>query len=435
MRKRGRLYQNLLYQPIFDIKTYLRKVISVERQNLVGCWLQKESSGSISYDHSGNQYNGAYAGGLRLGQSGVPGMGCTSALFAEATANLLVNPRGGGALFGVADYDWSTTTVIEDNDFELGTAFSCVVDGAAGNNNMLTILTSGANFAVGQDYTVKVDIKFMGDAIGQNFNFFLYASTGGVAETILSLGDETTTGEVQTFYASGQIANADNTVMLLFLQMRDNTIGDQMRVSMCQVENKAYATPYCDGSLGTGFTWTGTPHASTSTRVATYNKIQSAGVVADFDGHEGTVFSWSKVANGAWTDAQHRRMNLFFVDANNFISTIKWNIDNRVDFYYSAGGLPIVRTKLDATDENFACWASSWSKSANGGAGEFIAYYNGEAVSTPLAMPNNFVGALTKSLIGSWQPEPSQNWSGWMGPTLLYNKALLPAQIAYLSTP
>lgn len=84
MRKRRRLYQNLLYQPdIFNIKTYLKKVLSVERQNLIGCWLQKEGSGSISYDYSGNQYDGVYTG-VTLGQPGVPGMGYMSPFYGGA---------------------------------------------------------------------------------------------------------------------------------------------------------------------------------------------------------------------------------------------------------------------------------------------------------------------------------------------------------------
>jgi hypothetical protein len=36
-----------------------------------------------------------------------------------------------------------------------------------------------------------------------------------------------------------------------------------------QVEKKAYATSYCDGSLGTGYAWTGSAHASASTREST----------------------------------------------------------------------------------------------------------------------------------------------------------------------
>lgn len=59
---------------------YLDKVLSVEPSNLVGCWLQNEPSGGVSYDSSGNSHHGAYTG-VTLGQPGVPGMDMTSPFF------------------------------------------------------------------------------------------------------------------------------------------------------------------------------------------------------------------------------------------------------------------------------------------------------------------------------------------------------------------
>jgi hypothetical protein len=37
-------------------------------------------------------------------------------------------------------------------------------------------------------------------------------------------------------------------------------------IDCVQIEVKSYATTYCDGTIGTGYAWTGTAHASTSTR-------------------------------------------------------------------------------------------------------------------------------------------------------------------------
>lgn len=49
------------------------------------------------------------------------------------------------------------------------------------------------------------------------------------------------------------------------------------RYDAIQLEQKAYVTPYCDGSLGGGDAWTGTAHASTSTRAGTvYNHDDAA---------------------------------------------------------------------------------------------------------------------------------------------------------------
>lgn len=65
---------------LFGGKDYLDKIHSVEPANLVGAWLQDEGSGSISYDHSGHAFNGAYTG-VTLGQPGVPEMGLTSPFY------------------------------------------------------------------------------------------------------------------------------------------------------------------------------------------------------------------------------------------------------------------------------------------------------------------------------------------------------------------
>lgn len=54
-----------------------------------------------------------------------------------------------------------------------------------------------------------------------------------------------------------------------------------------QIEKKAYATPYCDGSLGQGHSWSGTAHASASSRTGgdvTYSQMLNA--------QAGTVALW-----------------------------------------------------------------------------------------------------------------------------------------------
>ena len=70
-----------------------------------------------------------------------------------------------------------------------------------------------------------------------------------------------------------------------------------------QVEQKAYATPYCDGSLGgysaggvangTGHAWSGTAHASTSSRLAANLNYPTSGSLGLFTG---TVAAWINLA-------------------------------------------------------------------------------------------------------------------------------------------
>jgi hypothetical protein len=60
-----------------------------------------------------------------------------------------------------------------------------------------------------------------------------------------------------------------------------------------QVEQKSAPTPYCDGSLGLGHTWSGTAHASTSSRTAgviNYTKSTSLHT-------KGSVAAWARLSN------------------------------------------------------------------------------------------------------------------------------------------
>jgi hypothetical protein len=61
-----------------------------------------------------------------------------------------------------------------------------------------------------------------------------------------------------------------------------------------QLEQKGYATPYADGALGTGHSWSGTVHASTSSRTAariSYDDVS----LADYDAPM-TVMAWVRPA-------------------------------------------------------------------------------------------------------------------------------------------
>lgn len=56
-----------------------------------------------------------------------------------------------------------------------------------------------------------------------------------------------------------------------------------------QVEARGFTTPYTDGSLGSGYTWTGTPHASTSTRTAA---VLAYPILRNINPLKGSVSAW-----------------------------------------------------------------------------------------------------------------------------------------------
>lgn len=67
-------------------------------------------------------------------------------------------------------------------------------------------------------------------------------------------------------------------------------------IANVQVEHADYSTSYLDGSLGTGYAWTDTPHASTSTRAAT---------AVNLDAHAGMLSDLNTVTHSIWVQAQY----------------------------------------------------------------------------------------------------------------------------------
>lgn len=164
-----------------------------------------------------------------------------------------------------------------------------------------------------------------------------------------------------------------------------------------------------------------------------YTDLQSVGLASAFDGKEGALIAWSKVKDAAvWTDDSYDRIVSFYADANNFISIVKWNTDNLVNFYYKAGGTQVSVAKAAVSDTGWICWGVTWSKIANGGLGEFKSYFRGLQHGATNVM-DTFVGALAQTLLGSWTAPPNQPWNGFGGPALIYSKVKSPDQMAYLS--
>jgi len=88
-------------------------------------------------------------------------------------------------------------------------------------------------------------------------------------------------GEWERLEVTGTLAAGNTTARI---QIRDDRAAawDDIYIDGVQVEEKAYATSYCDGTLGTGYAWTGAAHGSTSTRAVTQ---------VNLDAHVGLISS------------------------------------------------------------------------------------------------------------------------------------------------
>ena len=165
-----------------------------------------------------------------------------------------------------------------------------------------------------------------------------------------------------------------------------------------------------------------------------FNDIYSAELNADFDGAEGTLLAWAKVANaGVWEDSTQRRISTIQVDTENKLYITRTTINNQIQFVYEAGNVQEIQSTSALSNLDFACYAMTWSKS-----GDAAKYYIAGAASgvTDTGL-GTWVGNLvnTGTVMGAGSTAPAQVWSGNIGPVALWNKALTAAQIAYASTP
>ena len=163
-----------------------------------------------------------------------------------------------------------------------------------------------------------------------------------------------------------------------------------------------------------------------------YTNIYSPALAAAFNGAEGTLLIWAKVANaGVWTDGTLRVL----VDLQGGTDRIyidRTATNNQLEFKYDAGATEtiITDTSLAATTGWF-CLALSWSKSGDA----VKAYISGAQVGTTQTGLGTWTQVLNTSfcIIGAYNVAPNYVWSGTLAHDALWSKALTATQIAYLS--
>lgn len=137
------------------------------------------------------------------------------------------------------------------------------------------IKTDAISISSSTDYTASIWIK--GES-GIDHRLRLYGDVSGT----LGTASITANGEWQRVTLSVTTGGTESTV-LFYVQNFENTAND-FYVDGAQLEEQDYATSYCDGSLGQGYSWSGTAHASTSSRTSTeFNMDDILDIVSEQD--------------------------------------------------------------------------------------------------------------------------------------------------------
>lgn len=190
--------------------------------------------------------------------------------FPEPTTNLIKNPSfestnvtDGGWYVAVSAF-MATMTKVADATAPFGSNCCKLIQPASGTT----------------DYVVGVNTTGLTEDTKYTFSFYL--KSGGIRQVPYvqfadgannKLGfDQQITGmrtDIWQRYVYQVDLPAGQTTLKCFFVVpnrAENQPVSYVLIDGVQLEQKAYATPYCDGSLGTTYSWSGTAHNSTSSR-------------------------------------------------------------------------------------------------------------------------------------------------------------------------
>jgi lipoprotein signal peptidase len=201
---------------------------------------------------------------MALGATAAPGLWMGDGLWMgqeEATTNLVTNPS-----FETNTTSWSVYT----SGSPTGTRTRVTTHALAGQYSYELVKTGGGttdrwgiyrgrSVVSGETYTFSAWVKVTA-ITGGDERIWMQASTNVVTATanITGVGDWRRLTVTTTATATGTAK--------FYIWIHSATTAT-IYVDAVQLENKAYATPYIDGSMATG-TWSGTAHASASSRTA-----------------------------------------------------------------------------------------------------------------------------------------------------------------------
>ncbi len=208
-----------------------------------------------------------------------PGRHGKAVQVAEATTNLFDNPTA-----GVNITNWFTATNGSVATFVRDTTQTPVYGSTcfkltpgAGSYWQAYENLDGTN--TGASFTVSYYVRRSdGAAVGSGNVRVIVNGNSYLPDSVVSIGN--------SWY---RVSKTSSATMNRAQGVDFRVAGIDWYFCACQCEAKAYATPYCDGSLGSGHSWSGTPHASTSSRTAASLSYPAAGNINPL---RGTVLGW-----------------------------------------------------------------------------------------------------------------------------------------------
>jgi len=186
---------------------------------------------------------------------------------AQATTNLLTNPSFETGTSPWASV-WGDTLSRVSDDYVYGSYCLEVLE--AGNNGW-GVQPGFISVTQNLDYTFSAWVKVEKGATGNLPTLSIRDSTWG----FVGSASEAVPADGKWHFRSCT-GNVGSNTSVRPLVYATNNNGYKFWVDGLQFEQSSYPTPYCDGSLGQGHSWSGTAHASTSSRAAAALSYPSA---------------------------------------------------------------------------------------------------------------------------------------------------------------
>lgn len=302
----------------------------------------KYVSGLVGVDASTSDTGNANGGNTYASHEGL--------FLEEDTTNKITNPSFENSTYNT-NWTASASATLTDNTtapyYKFGSHSAKVVD-AGSNGSLLTTVNTGATTHTLSAYVYDGTSGNIGGTVGSSIANLMFKATP-VATTYTDMGG----GWWRLSYSGTGVASNDSYGVQVL-------VGKTVYIDGVQLEPKngysstGYTTSYVDGSLGTGYSWSGTADNSTSTRDGSYLRYSDSGNVT---ANSGTVSFWVKRNKSYQGDVFH-----WEADSQNkytvFVGTESYGAGFQK---YAGGSMTIVTGTID-----YNVWAhvvASWSNS------------------------------------------------------------------------
>ncbi|HUW35571.1 MAG TPA: LamG-like jellyroll fold domain-containing protein, partial [Planctomycetota bacterium] len=341
-------------------------------------------------------------------------LGTRALMVEEATTNYCTNPS---LETNTTDWAANAVAIARTTDEAVFGSYSLEVTPTA---NVWAYAYYGFTLVNGETYIASAYVK--GEpGVAYNIGIYDWVEAAWVGGDVTQF---TGTGQWQRVESPSGVAAGNNAARLRVGKHNDASEAVYY-VDGAQIEQRSYATTYCDGAQGSGYSWAGAAHGSTSSRTATeVNLDAQASLVSGNDTWSVRIVAqapydddddWSGTAALVFTIRGANNAHYVYIDYDTASDEFELYVNGTVEvsggYAFSAGDwLDIVAT-LDFTND------------------EYVLYVNAELIGTSTTSLSAAV--VTQMNIGTWV-ESSNHWDGAIAEFALFDCTLAAASVAQM---